>query len=49
MQAELFMCFCIKNYIGNQGKLPMVYATDRSEAPVVVLFLFTAGRFMLRL
>ena len=27
----------------------MIYATDRSEAPVVVLFLLTARRSMLRL
>ena len=56
------MYFCIKNYIGAQGKLvdstcalntAVVYATDRSKAVVLFLFLCvfvvfsTTGRFML--
>ena len=51
MRNELFMYFCIKKYIGVQGEvcrqlkifLPpplLVYATDRSNAVVPVLFLF---------
>ena len=48
MRAELFMYFCIKNYIGAQGEVcrqlkyfkpPVVYATDRSEAVVLMLVL----------
>ena len=39
------LCFCIKNYIGTRGedlllikvlKYPVVYATDRSKAVVLV-------------
>ena len=59
MRTELFMYFCIKKYIGTQGAVcrqlkiflnpSVVYATDRSKAVVLVLFLFcVALRFTLR-
>ena len=48
-RTELFMYFCIMNYIGTKGEVcrqlkmflntPVVYATDRSKAVVPVLFL----------
>ena len=50
MRTELFMFFCIKNYIGTQGEVctvkglipppPVVYTTDSSKAVVPILFLF---------
>ena len=49
MPTELFMYFCIMNYIGTKSEVsrqlkiclnpPVVYATDRSKAVVPVLFL----------
>ena len=43
MRVELFMYFCIKNYIGTQVEdlstvklLPVVYATDHSNAVACV-------------
>ena len=50
MLTELFMYFCIKNYIGTQGEAfnpdthphphPEVYTADRSKAQVPMFFLF---------
>ena len=49
MRTELFMYFCIKNYIGTQGEVctvkglkppPVVYTTDSSRVVVPMLFLF---------
>ena len=49
MRPELFMYFCIKNYIGTQGEVvdckniltpPLHPNTDRSKELVLVFFLF---------
>ena len=45
MRTDLVMLFCMNNYICLSTvkllkKLPVVYATDRSDAVVLVLFLF---------
>ena len=50
IRTELFMCFCIKKFIGTQGEVcqqlkiflhpPVVCATDHSKAVVSVLFFF---------
>ena len=45
MRTELFMYFCIKNYIGTQCEVRtvkglVVYTTDRSKAVVLMFFLF---------
>ena len=58
MQAERFMYFCSKNYIGTQSEdlstvkvllppTPVVDATDRSKAVVLVLFLLCVALWFL--
>ena len=37
MRTELFIYFCIKNYIGTQGE---VYTSDSSKAVVPMLLFF---------